>query len=120
MSIDHRWIASGLVLLWVWGGVLGGVALGGAGDPGKEVYQKRCQSCHGPDGKGNPKMAETLKVTMQELDVTTPTVLGKPETELLKAIANGKGKMPPLGKVLNEPDQRAVLSYMKLLVMGAR
>jgi len=65
-------------------------------------------------------MAETLKVTLQELDVTTPTVLGKPETELLKAIADGKGKMPPLGKVLNEQDQRAVLSYMKQLATGAR
>jgi hypothetical protein len=46
--------------------------------------------------------------------------LGKPEAELLKAIADGKGKMPPLGKVLNEQDQRAVLSYMKQLATGAR
>jgi len=87
-------------------------------DSGQEIYQKRCQACHGPDGKGNPKMAETLKTQMQ--DLTDPAVLGKPEEELLKAVADGKGKMPPFQKVLSVQDQRAVLGFLKQLATGAR
>ena len=87
---------------------------------GQEIYQKRCQSCHGPDGKGNPKLAEMLKLKAETLDLTTPAVLGKPEAELLKAIADGKGKMPPFGKTLGEQDQRAVLTYIRQLAKGSR
>ena len=52
--------------------------------------------------------------------ITTPAILSKPEAELLKAIAEGKGKMPPFGKVMSEQDQRAVLSYIKHLAEEAR
>ena len=118
MVTHHRWMGSSLVLLWAWGWLLGSMALGGVAEPGKEVYQKRCQACHGPDGKGNPQMAEALKTEIQ--DLTTPALLSQPEAELLKAIADGKGKMPPFGKVLNERDQRAVLGYIRQLATGPR
>jgi mono/diheme cytochrome c family protein len=85
---------------------------------GQEIYQKRCQACHGPDGRGNPTMAEMLKVEIQ--DLTGPSVVGKPEAELLKTVADGKGKMPPFQKVLTEQDRRAVLGFLKQLATGAR
>jgi putative copper resistance protein D len=113
----HHWIASSVLWLWVGVVLVGGLAFGGTPDPGKEAYQKRCQSCHGPDGKGNPKMAETLKTEIQ--DLTIPAVWGKMEAELLKTIADGKGKMPPFGKMLNEQDRRAILSYLTQLATGA-
>ncbi|MBI3325839.1 MAG: cytochrome c [Nitrospinae bacterium] len=118
MVTRNRWMGSSLGLLWVWGWLLGNIAFGGVAEPGKEVYQKRCLPCHGADGKGNPQMAEALKTEIQ--DLSAPALLSKPETELLKAIADGKGKMPPFGKVLNEQDQRAVLSYIRQLTTGAR
>ncbi len=83
---------------------------------GQEIYQKRCQACHGPDGKGNAKMAETLKTEIQ--DLTAPAVSSKPEPELFKVIADGKGKMPPFGKVLSEQDQRALVGFIKQLATG--
>jgi mono/diheme cytochrome c family protein len=89
-----------------------------AAAPGQEIYQKRCQVCHGADGKGNPKMAETLKVEIQ--DLTAPAALGKPEAELLKIVADGKGKMPPFQKVLTEQDRQAVLGYIRQLATGTR
>ena len=105
------------VLLWL--AASGVLAPAQAGAPaGQEIYQKRCLPCHGPDGKGNPKMAETLKTEIQ--DLTIPAVLDKPEGELLKVIADGKGKMPPFGKVLNEQEQRALIGFMKQLAPGAR
>ena len=34
-----------------------------AGDPvaGKAVYDKSCQTCHGPTGVANPKIAKMMK-----------------------------------------------------------
>ena len=118
MFIRIHWVASLFVLFWVWGALLESLAFGGVDEVGKEIYQKRCQSCHGPDGNGNAKVAQALKTEIES--ITTPAILGKPEAELLKAIADGKGKMPPFGKVMSEQDQRAVLSYIKQLAKEAR
>jgi mono/diheme cytochrome c family protein len=118
MLICNQWLTRVLVLFGVWGVLLQSIAFGGGGEGGKEIYQKHCQSCHGPDGKGNAKVAQALKTPIEP--ITTPAILGKPEAEPLKAIADGKGKMPPFGKVISEQDQRAVLSYIKQLAKEAR
>ena len=109
----HRWTGSALVLLWVWGWFLGGIALGGAVEPGKEAYQKRCQSCHGADGKGNPQMEKTLKVPIPP--VTGEALGPKDDAEMLKIIADGQGKMPGYAKPLSAEEQRQVLMFMKKL-----
>lgn len=106
-------IAGSLVLLWAWGGLLGGVALGGAVEAGKEMYQKRCQSCHGADGKGNPQMEKTLKVSIPP--VTGEALKQKNDVELLQTIAEGKGKMPGYAKNLPSEEQQRLLAYMKTL-----
>jgi len=97
MGIGNRWITAALALLWIWGGLLGGIAFGGAGAPGQEAYQKRCQSCHGPDGKGNLQMEKTLKVPIPP--VTGEAIRQKNDAEMLHIIADGKGKMLGYAKV---------------------
>ena len=62
-------------------------------------------------------MTQALKTEIR--DLTMPTVLSEPDADLLQAIANGKGKMPPFGKVLNEEARRAVLGYVRQLATGA-
>ena len=57
---------------------------------GKKVYTAKCASCHGVDGKGNAKMAATLKVDIPSLGAAT----GKSDAELLKLLAEGKKPMP--------------------------
>jgi mono/diheme cytochrome c family protein len=118
MLIRNQWLTRLLVLFGVWGVQLQSITFGGTGEGGKEIYQKHCQSCHGPDDRGNAKVAQTLKTQIEP--ITTPAVMGKPEAELLKVIAVGQGKMPPFGKVISEQDQRAVLSYIKQLAKETR
>jgi cytochrome c5 len=68
-------------------------------DAGKVAYEKSCAGCHGADGKGNPAVAKTLQ---------------KSDEELLKIIAEGKGKMPA-SKKLTKEEQKAVLQYTRSL-----
>ena len=43
-------------------------AAGGAGEPGKIVYQRYCGACHGPEGKGDGAMKTFL--TSKPTDLT--------------------------------------------------
>jgi len=80
---------------------------------GKAVYDKSCASCHGADGKGNPAMTKAFGE--KELNIVTKEVAGKKDDELLKAIVDGKGKMPAAGRTLSKTDQKAVLEHVRSL-----
>lgn len=73
---------------------------------GKEIFDKNCKACHGPDGKGSATMATGLKVEASLLDLTKAATKGKPDADLAKIIADGKEgtKMTGFGKKLT-PDQ---------------
>jgi mono/diheme cytochrome c family protein len=82
---------------------------------GKKVYTAKCAACHGADGKGNAKMAATLKVTIPELSASA----GKSEAELLKLLSEGRKPMPSFAKGLSKDEMESVLSYTKALVKGS-
>ena len=82
---------------------------------GKKIYAQKCAGCHGPDGKGNAKMAETLKVKIPELAASA----AKTDAELLKSISEGKKPMPSSGKSLKKDELDAVAHYAKGLATGA-
>ena len=67
------------------------ILLTAAGDAeaGKALFKKKCATCHGKDGSGNPKMAKMLKV---ELTVDTPTVAKMNYDALVKLVTKGRGK----------------------------
>ncbi|HEY1269689.1 MAG TPA: c-type cytochrome [Candidatus Binatia bacterium] len=85
-----------------------------ADDAGKAAYDRLCVSCHGADGKGNPAMAEAFGGA--NLDIANQQVAGKRDEELMKIIADGRGKMPAAGKSLSPADQQAVIAYIRSLV----
>jgi len=79
---------------------------------GKAVFDKSCVGCHGADGKGNPGMAKVLGE--KGLNLTTKEVKSQSDDQLLKVIAEGRGKMPAQSK-LSKDDQKAALSYVRSL-----
>ena len=108
-----RWPSMVAVVL----GALAMVSTAAAADVelGKKIYAQKCAGCHGPDGKGNAKMAETLKVKIPELTAAA----AKTDAELLKAISEGKKPMPSFGKSLKKDELDAVAHYTKGLATGA-
>ena len=83
----------------------------------KELYQKYCASCHGPDGRGVEKMAKMLKTTIR--DITKLTITPELSKEWQKVIKEGKGKMPAYKTKLKEPQMDSVFTYMRAMTMPA-
>jgi mono/diheme cytochrome c family protein len=85
-----------------------------AGDAaaGKEVFAKKCASCHGPAGEAKASVAKILKVEMRHLGAKE--VLAKSDADLKKDILQGTGKM----KGVTGIDAKAaddLVAYMRTL-----
>ena len=93
--------------------VAGAVSLRAA--DAKENWEKNCQKCHGPDGKGKTKMGEKLGIK----DYTDPKVQDalkddaafKAIKEGLKA-DDGKTLMKP-AEGMSDDDIKALVAYMR-------
>jgi len=90
------------------------VPLIAAGDAaaGKEVYTKKCASCHGAGGEGKDTIAKMLKVEFKHLG--SKEVQAKTDADLKKEILEGVGKMKPVKDV----DAKAaddVVAYLRTL-----
>jgi mono/diheme cytochrome c family protein len=85
-----------------------------AGDPaaGKDVFLKKCKTCHGEDGHGNEGMAKLLKTTITPLD--SDEVQKKSDAEIKQVILEGKGKMKPV-KDLSDTDINNVIAFVRTL-----
>lgn len=75
-------------------------------DEAAAVFEKKCATCHGKDGKGQTKMGEKMGVK----DLTKLTV-GAADIE--KTVADGKGKMPAFKGKLSDDEIKAVAAYIK-------
>jgi cytochrome c6 len=69
------------------------------------LFQQKCASCHGKDGKGSPV---GLKMGAPDL-----TKLKDGEPEILNAIANGKGKMTAYKGKLADDQIKSLAKYVK-------
>ncbi|WP_426058702.1 c-type cytochrome [Hymenobacter sp. B1770] len=67
--------------------------------PGRLLYQKNCQRCHGPNGKAGLNGAHDL--TKSNLNAFGRTYL----------VTNGMGKMPAFGKTLTPEQVQQVVAY---------
>jgi cytochrome c553 len=64
-----------------------------AGDAaaGKEVFLKKCASCHGQQGEGRDAIARSLNVKLKHLG--SAEAQAKSDADVKKAISQGTGKM---------------------------
>ena len=109
----QQWVARALGVTWICGAILGSAVFASADEAGKKLYQRDCQSCHGPDGAGNAQLAKALQSSIPPL--TGATLKQRDAAEILRIIAEGKGKMPGFAKKLSAEEQGQVLEYMKTL-----
>lgn len=79
---------------------------------GKEVFAKKCASCHGAAGEGKDAIAKMLKVELRHLG--SKEVQAKTDAQMKKFVLEGEGKM----KAVTGLDDKAVddvLAYLRTL-----
>jgi len=74
------------------------------------IYDKRCASCHGKDGKANTfkgklRSARNLTDPEWQADVS--------DERIFNSITNGRGKMPTYGKKLSEAEINSLVLYVR-------
>lgn len=90
-------------------------AAGGDATKGKPIFQSKCVSCHGPEGKGDGPVGKALKPPAG--DFTSVESKKKSENELRDIIENGKPKtaMVAWKKQLSAEELDNVLAYVLTL-----
>jgi mono/diheme cytochrome c family protein len=79
---------------------------------GQGVYDKKCKTCHGPMGEGNPGMAKVLATTITPLG--SDEVQKMSDADLKKVVTQGKGKMKPVAG-LSDADLDNVVAHVRTL-----
>jgi mono/diheme cytochrome c family protein len=95
-----------VVLIWVTPLIAADTAVG------KDLYGKKCASCHGPDGEGKEAIAKMFNVEMKPL--TSKDVLSKSDADLKKAMLEGSGKMKAV-KDLDAKGADDIVAYLRSL-----
>lgn len=72
---------------------------------GKQVYEGKCQSCHGEDGTGRGSFLDLPDLTEESL------WLGNTRNRLIDTVENGRGDMPGFRGMLNDEEIEASLRY---------
>lgn len=88
----------------------------GVPEQGKPIFEQRCASCHGLQGRGDGPQAPFLSPRPASLISAGTSV--KTDAELFAVINNGKPRtaMPAWKDALNEQERRDVLAYIRTLV----
>lgn len=79
----------------------------------RAVWEARCSSCHGVDGKFNEKFIREFYPVPQKLTATRLDSLG--EDSLVHVIMNGRANMNPYVDRITEAEARALVQYMRSL-----
>jgi mono/diheme cytochrome c family protein len=101
-----------MTVILFWGSILLWPGCGKAAEyeQGKNLYDNRCQICHGADGKGNGPASSSF--TPRPVNLTGPKFWQQKDIDktITNTIEHGHGMMPPMGL---SPDQiKAVIDYL--------
>jgi cytochrome c6 len=87
------------------------VASSARADDGAALYERKCATCHGKDGKGRTRMGE--KLGLKEL---AAVVAGGPPVkaaDLERIVRDGKGRMPAFKDKLSDAEIKSVAAYVE-------
>jgi mono/diheme cytochrome c family protein len=98
------WIVGCMVLL------LFASAAVAADQKGQDIYQSKCQGCHGAAGH-----ATNIGKKLGAKDFEDPSVVRMPASALMAIIKQGKNKMPSYNDVLTNAQIRDLVRYIKQL-----
>jgi len=79
---------------------------------GKDLFAKKCATCHGPAGEGKDAIAKMFQVEMKPLP--SKEVQAKSDSDLKKTILEGVGKMKPV-KDIDAKNADDIVSYLRTL-----
>ena len=81
-------------------------------DDASTIFASECAACHGKDGK-----AKTFKAKFNHAWNVTDAKWQAEVTDerLYNSIHNGKGKMPPFGKKLSDPQINELVAFVRTL-----
>lgn len=74
----------------------------------ESTYKSKCAACHGADG--NPSAAGK---SMGARSFSSPEVTKESDSDLAKAISDGRNKMPGYGKTLKEAEIKGLVGYVR-------
>ncbi|MGB6132756.1 MAG: cytochrome c [Acidobacteriaceae bacterium] len=78
---------------------------------GADTFKTKCAMCHGPDGLATTSMAKMLKIP----SFKSPDLVKAPDSQLIDATKNGKGKMPAYNGKLTDAQIKEVVAYIRTL-----
>ena len=87
---------------------------------GKAVYERHCQSCHGPSGRGDGPVAASLKVSPTNFQRFQSFL--KSDEELLRTIEYGVvfSPMHSWSGQLTDGEMQDVVAYIRVLSQQAQ
>jgi mono/diheme cytochrome c family protein len=119
----RRRIAIGAALGWLLG-VIGSTPATPVAptdlEGGRAIYDRHCADCHGPEGRGDGRLA--ISLSPRPGNLVSAQTSAKSDQELLKIIAKGRPRTAMGGwdDRLSQEDQVAVLAYIRSLVKFTR
>src|SRR6185295_14638827 len=84
---------------------------------GKDLYGKKCASCHGVSGEGKDTIAKTFKVELHHLG--SKEVQAKSDADLKKVMLEGAGKMKAV-KDIDAKGAEDIVAFMRTLKKEGR
>ncbi|NMM50156.1 c-type cytochrome [Marinigracilibium pacificum] len=81
---------------------------------GRALYERFCQHCHGPEGKGG-ETGTVGKVYPGITGYSSISVKDKPAGHIFHVITHGKGRMGAHGSQLNQEERWKIVRYVQIL-----
>ena len=76
-----------------------------------DLYKAKCVMCHGATGLGDAPAGKALKAA----SFKDPAIVKASDADLVAAVKNGKGKMPPYNGKLTDAQIKSVITYIRSL-----